>query len=328
MASFSDDFNRANSSDLGAGWVEVSGDWSIISNQLSPGVDTGTVILRAAGAMDSADHYAQVTIATPAVASLGVWCRGNSNISTGYLFRNDGASWDLFSVVSSTFTVIGTYAVAAAPGDVAKVQAVGNVIKAFVNGVERISVVNTAVTSGTAVGLRSGTVSGIRYDAFTAADLTAGATLGVSSSVEAAQSLTGTKTAALPPAVAPETAQPVTGAKISTLDPATASEAAQALAGTKTSTLGTVGAIEAAQPLGGSKSATLGTAIETATAHSLIGSKTAALVPAQSVEQARALTGSGPVEPGADIDITVGAPHSPWSIGAAHDGGWEVGAPC
>jgi hypothetical protein len=171
----------------------VSGDWSIVSNQLSPGAAGGTIILRAAGAMDSNDHSAQVTIAATTVASQGVWCRGNSNISQGYLWRNNGTSWDLFSVVGGSFTVIGTYTAAAAPGDVAKVQAVGSTIKGFVNGVERISVTNTAVTTGTSVGIRSDSAGAIRYDDFSAADVTAGATLGIASSTETAQPLTGSE---------------------------------------------------------------------------------------------------------------------------------------
>jgi len=173
MTSFTDDFNRADSSDLGAGWVEVSGDWSIVSNQLSPGALGGTIILRAATAMASDDNSAQITIAATASASQGVWCRGNANISNGYLWRNNGTSWDLFSVVGGSFTSIGTYAAAAAPGDVAKVQAVGSTIKAFVNGVERVSVTDTGVTTGTSVGVRSESVGALRYDNFTGADVTA-----------------------------------------------------------------------------------------------------------------------------------------------------------
>jgi hypothetical protein len=184
MTTFSDDFNRANTSDLGAGWVEVSGDWSIVSNELSPGAAGGTIILRVAGGMATDDNSAQVTIAATVAASQGVWCRGSSNLSDGYLWRNDGTSWDLFSVVGGSFTSLGTYAAAAAPGDVAKVQAVGSTIKAFVNGVERVSLTNTHVTTGTNVGIRSESASGIRFDDFTAADVTtsvtgsAGATLG------------------------------------------------------------------------------------------------------------------------------------------------------
>ncbi|WP_372352630.1 hypothetical protein [Streptomyces sp. KL116D] len=174
MTTFTDDFARPDGTDLGAGWVEVSGDWAIVSGQLSPGADTGTIVLRAAATVATSDNYAQVTISVPAVASQGVWCRGDATIANGYLFRNNGTSWDLFSVVSGSFTAIGTYAAAAAPGDVARVQAVGSAIKGIVNGVERISVSNTAVTTGTFVGLRSDSVSSIRYDQFIGGDVTAG----------------------------------------------------------------------------------------------------------------------------------------------------------
>ena len=173
MTSFSDDFNRADSSDLGAGWVEVSGDWSIASNQLSPGALGGTIILRAATAMASNDNSAQITITATTAASQGVWCRGNANISNGYLWRNDGTTWDLFSVVGGSFSLIGTYAAAAAPGDVAKVQAVGSTIKGFVGGVERVSVTDTGVATGTSVGLRSESAGALRYDNFTGADVSA-----------------------------------------------------------------------------------------------------------------------------------------------------------
>lgn len=195
MATFTDDFNRANSTDLGAGWVEVSGDWSIVSNQLSPGSAGGTIILRAAGAMATSDNYAQVTIAATTAASHGVWCRGNSNISSGYLFRNDGSTWDLFSVVGGSFTVIGTYAAAAAPGDVAKVQAIGSTIKAFVNGVERVSVTDTGVSTGTSVGIRSESTSAIRFDDFTGADAAASLTGGAALSATATLAATGQRAA-------------------------------------------------------------------------------------------------------------------------------------
>jgi len=191
MATFSDNFNRADSSDLGANWVEVSGDWSIVSNQLSPGAAGGTIILRAAGAMDTNDNSAQVAIAATTTASQGVWCRGNSNITNGYLWRNNGSSWDLFSVVGGSFTNIGTYAAAAAPGDVAKVQAVGSTIKAFVNGVERVSVTDTGVTTGTSVGIRSDSAGAIRYDDFAAEDVTTTVT---GSAVAAFGGLTGAAT--------------------------------------------------------------------------------------------------------------------------------------
>lgn len=174
MTTFTDDFNRADSSNLGANWVEVSGDWSIISNQLSAGAAGGTIVLRAATAMASNDNYAQVTIAATTSASQGVWCRGNSDLTSGYLWRNNGTNWTLFKVVGGTFTSIGSaFVAAAAPGDIAKVQAVGSTIKGFVNGVERASVTDTAVTTGTSVGIRSDSTSALRYDDFSAGDVSA-----------------------------------------------------------------------------------------------------------------------------------------------------------
>jgi hypothetical protein len=310
MASFSDDFNRANSTDLGANWVEVSGDWSIVSSQLSPGSAGGTIILRAAGAMSSNDNYAQATIAATAAVSQGVWCRGNSNITQGYLLRNNGSSWDLFSVVGGSFTVIGTYAVAAAAGDVMKVQAVGSSIKGFINGVQRISVTDTAVTTGTAVGIRSESAGAVRYDDFSAGDVANGATLGIASAVETAQALTGSKAATLATAAeadaaqaliggktgtlgvagAAESAQPLTGTKTAVLTPAIEVDTGQGLVGVKAGVLGLAAAVEAAQPLTGVVTAALGVAAVVETAMPLVGVKTATLTPALEVDTARPLT--------------------------------------
>lgn len=364
MTTFSDDFNRADSTNLGAAWVEVSGDWSIVSNQLSPGAAGGTIILRAAGAMASNDNFAQVTIAATTAASQGVWCRGNSNISQGYLLRNNGTSWDLFQVVGGSFTVIGTYAAAAAPGDVAKVQAVGTTIKGYVNGIQRISVTDTAVTTGTSVGIRSDSAGAIKYDDFSAGDVTAGATLGIASSTETAQPLTGAKTATLGTATeasaaqaltgskvgtlgvanALESAQPLTGSKAATLGTASATETAQPITGAKTTALGTAAASEAAQQLTGSKLATLGITVETAIAQPLTGAKTALLSAAAQTETARPLVGAkvaalGPAMetstarplnaagPDVDIDVAVSAPYSRWAVGEPRGEPWLVSEP-
>lgn len=317
MTSFSDDFARADLTDLGANWVEVSGDWSIVSQQLSPGAAGGTIILRAATAMAGNDNFAQVTIAATAAVSQGVWCRGNSNISQGYLWRNNGTTWDLFQVVGGSFTVIGTYAAAAAPGDVAKVQAVGSTIKAFVNGVERISVADSSVTTGTSVGIRGESSGSLRYDDFTAGDVSAGATLGVAGSAETAQPLTGTKAAvlgtaaeaasaqalvgakaaALTPAAEADAAQGLAGTKAATLPPAVGQDAAQALSGVKTGTLGAAGTVESAQPLTSALTATLPTAGAGEAALPLVGVKTAVLAPAMEVDAGRPLSAPSTTEP-------------------------------
>jgi len=175
VTTFTDDFNRADGS-VGASWTQVSGTWTIASNRLSPGTTGTGLVLTAVTAMATNDNSAQATIAVTAAASQGVWCRGNSGITQGYLWRNDGTTWTLFSVLGGSFTSIGTFAAAAVSGDVAKVQAVGSTIKGFVNGVQQVSVTNTVVTTGTSVGIRSDGASALRYDDFTGADVTSGTT--------------------------------------------------------------------------------------------------------------------------------------------------------
>lgn len=323
MASFSDDFNRADGSP-GAGWVQVSGAWTIISQQLSSGTTGTTVVLRAATAMATSDNFAQVTIAATTSASQGVWCRGDSTLTSGYAVRNNGTNWALFSVTGGTFTSIGTYAAAAVAGDVVKIQAVGSTITVYINGVSRISVTNTAVTTGTSVGIRSDVNSALRYDNFTAGDVVTGATLGIASSSETAQPLTGAKAATLGTASATEAAQPVVGAKTTTLGTAATSEAAQQLIGSKQATLGVAAETSTTQPLTGAKTALLSTATQTETAQPLAGAKTAALDPATETSTARPLIPAGP---DVDIDVTVSAPYSRWTVGEPSSWPWPVSEP-
>lgn len=308
MASFSDDFNRADSTSLGAGWVEVSGDWSIVSSQLSSGSAGGTIILRAAGAMDTSDHSAQITIAATAAVSHGIWCRGNSNISQGYLWRNNGTSWDLFSVVGGSFVSIGSYAAAAVAGDVAKIQAVGSVIKGIVNGIERVSVTNTAVTTGTSVGVRAESTNLLRFDDFTAADFTAGATLGVAAETDTAQALTGSKAGTLPVAAESDAAQAATGSKAAALALAGEQDSAQGLSGTKTAALGVAVETDAAQDLAGSKETVLGAAASVETAQPLAGAKSATLAPAVEEDAAQALSGAPAVALGVAGSVETAVP--------------------
>lgn len=320
MASFSDDFNRPDSTDLGAGWVEVSGDWSIISQQLSSGSAGGTIILRAATPMASNDHYAQVTIAATAAVSHGVWCRGNANISQGYLWRNDGSTWNLFSVVGGSFSSIGSYAAPAAPGDVAKIQAVGSTIKGFVNGVERVSVVDTNVPTGTSTGIRAESVATLRFDDFTAADITAGTALGISSSVDTAQPVTSSKTATPATASEADSAQPLTGTKAAALGTADAIDDAQPFTGTRTATLTPATATDTAQAFTASQTGTgtLNAASTVDAAMPLAGGKAAVLVPAREADAGRPLVAPSTTVPSPERTFRIPAEHRRLAVPAEH----------
>lgn len=195
MTTFTDDFNRSNGAP-GANWVDGTGLWTIVSNQLSSGAAGGTIVIRAATAMATNDNSAQVTIAATAAVSHGIWARGNTGFTQGYLWRNDGSSWTLFSVVGGSFTSIGSFAAAAVAGDVVKVQAVGSTIKGFVNGIARVTVTDTAVTTGTSVGLRAESTNSLRFDDFSAADVTSGVTGDAALSGTATLSATGLRATA------------------------------------------------------------------------------------------------------------------------------------
>jgi hypothetical protein len=173
VTTFTDDFNRANGAP-GANWTDATGLWTIVSNQLSSGTAGGTIVIRATGAMATNDNSAQITIAATAALSHGAFCRGNTGFTQGYLWRNDGTSWNLFSNVGGSFTSIGSFAGAAVAGDIAKVQAVGSTITGYVNNVARVTVTNTAVTTGTSVGIRAESSNSLRFDDFTGADVSAG----------------------------------------------------------------------------------------------------------------------------------------------------------
>jgi hypothetical protein len=318
VASFSDDFDRPDSTDLGAGWVEVSGDWSVISGRASPGVSGGTVILRTAGAMASNDHYAQVTIAATTAVSQGVWCRGDTTLDNGYLLRNNGSSWALFKVVSGAFTSIGSYAAAAVAGDVVKVQAVGSTIKAFINGTERISVTDTAVTTGTYAGIRSEANTGLRFDNFSAADVVAGATLGIAAETSSAQTLTGAKTTTLTVAAEQDAAQALAGAKAAALTPAMEDAAAQALGGAKTAPLPVAGESDTAQPVTGEAGQTLGIAGAVEAAMPLVGVKTGALVPALEDDAAHPVTRLSTLVPSRERTYKIPAERRRLVVAAEH----------
>jgi hypothetical protein len=230
MTTFTDDFNRADGSP-GANWVQVSGTWTIVSNRLSSGSAGGTIVIRAATAMATNDNSAQVTIATTGAVSHGVWARGNTTITQGYLWRNDGTSWNLFSVVGGSFVSIGSFAGAAVAGDVAKIQAVGSTIKGLVNGVVRVSVTDTAVTTGTSVGIRAESSNLLRFDDFTGADVTSGTTGDAALSGTATLSATGTRATSGSSALAVTAALSAAGSRTTASDAALSSTATLSAAG-------------------------------------------------------------------------------------------------
>lgn len=169
MATYTDDFNRANSSAIG-NWTEVDDDWSINGNQLAPGISSTAYVIYNSP-VDTSDQYAEVVLATASASSMGVFARSDVGGNNFYLWRNDGSEWTLFYNFGGNFTSIGSYVVPAVDGDVARIQCEGSTIKGFVNGVERVSVTDTVIPTGLYGGIRSAPGSTTRYDNFVVSDL-------------------------------------------------------------------------------------------------------------------------------------------------------------
>lgn len=171
MATYTDDFNRPDSTSIG-NWTETAGDWSIKSNELAPDSAALSIVLYAS-ALSTSDHYAEIVLSVAPPLSMGVFARSDIAGNSFYLWRNDGTTWNLFHNLGGSFTSVGSYAAAAANGDVARVQCIGSTIKAFVNGVERVSVTDVTIPAGTFVGMRCSASATARYDNFIAADVSA-----------------------------------------------------------------------------------------------------------------------------------------------------------
>lgn len=141
-------FNKADSTILGPDltWTELSGDWAVESNRAAKNtVNGGRDMVRADTDLSSDDHYTQVVILGGTnVTAQGPVCRMTTP-NTGYTLYNYADVLTLTLEFNATPTVLDSLALTYNPGDTYKVQADGSTIKAFVNGIERISVTNTTI---------------------------------------------------------------------------------------------------------------------------------------------------------------------------------------
>lgn len=179
MATFSDDFNRADSGTLGANWTNVTGSsWSIVSNQaVGPGSASATVYNSACSA---ADNFSQGYVPTFSGTQHFIARSVSSGSENCYSFRigTDG-SVILYKAVSGTFTSIGTVSSSASTTNPYKLTCAGSTITCFYNGTNILQVTDTSVTTGLYVGFRSSVANHI--DNWTGGDGTGSGTAATAS---------------------------------------------------------------------------------------------------------------------------------------------------
>lgn len=153
---YSDDFNRADSTGLGASWgTSIGSGCDIVSNQArGANATAGATRVRYESDLSSSDNYGQSDLVTlPATdATTGALCRYQSGADTAYAWTYRSTTNPrrrLIRFSAGAATIIGSDNTA--PGaSTLKVEANGSAIKAYVGGVEVTSVAatDTAITTG------------------------------------------------------------------------------------------------------------------------------------------------------------------------------------
>lgn len=159
-ATYTDDFNRANSTSLGSSWDEVGGTGlSINTNRIIR--DTASGWARYVGDHVRSDNYAFCTYVyiTDVASNLaGPACRFVSDATTCYYIDQipgpSGGAHRRMKVVAGTTTQLAQNSPYGTNNDVLKIEAYGSSISSYVNGTLVATSTDTAITTGVRSGLR------------------------------------------------------------------------------------------------------------------------------------------------------------------------------
>ena len=154
MATRTDTFDRANSSNLGADWAEDSGDWTITSNNVLNGTTGNTYRkLRWVGAaMDSANYYVEV-VARSGSSGTGIGpavrLAASSTVTYyGYVIFGGDAAY-LVEITAGGETILDTgSAITASTNYTLRLEVDGSTIRGYLNGVLDVEATDTSLASG------------------------------------------------------------------------------------------------------------------------------------------------------------------------------------
>ncbi len=164
-----DDFNRADSTSIGAAWQEVAGDWSINANALRPSVGVGNHVKHLTP-LTSNDQYAQFYTTT-------------GNGAPGLILRYTDANNHLFGLVGTgacqihkmaggVATLLAQLTPAPTFPLTLRFEAEGTALRLYSNGSLVLSTTDATVPAAYYVGLRNGAGgTPAIFDDFEAGDL-------------------------------------------------------------------------------------------------------------------------------------------------------------
>lgn len=255
---FSDDFNRADNTDLGANWEENFG-LSISSNQLLAGTGGGEARTASAGSPASADQFAEVDFVSKGSSGFPVSEIRARHISSAYNefygFRWQPNEWVLIKVVAGTTTRLGDSAENPTfPQNDVRIEVSGSSITCKVGGTTKVGpVTDTSITSHLRTGVSGG--ADATFDNFSNGDLgvsLAGSTtvdVTVAANVAVARPLSGSAAAEFAVIVNIAVARALAGATAATFDAATSLALARTLIGATDAAFGTTVDLTVTGPL-------------------------------------------------------------------------------
>lgn len=178
MATFTDLFERADSTDLGVDWAELTsaGNWDIASGAVGTIAGASRNLLRCERTATSDQEVeAPVTAGTGLTMVAARVDNGTSEAnSTYYRFGTNGSAWRIDRIVSGTVTnlVSSTETPPAFPYTL-KLRVVGSALTGYVNGLQKVTVTDTGIPAGTKSGLATFGNNGQRFGSFTVSDYSA-----------------------------------------------------------------------------------------------------------------------------------------------------------
>lgn len=175
MTTFVDNFTRADGTTNGVnGWTVVLGTWVVASNALKlTTTSNASQIVQSGTQMASNDHYAQVKLGA-LVSTFGPICRvSGAQANSWYMLRRASASTvSIYKNAAGTTTTLTTVNATLAIGDVMRIEAYGDLINGYVNGVLVTSVTDPSPLTGTGTGIRvTGNAQNMIWDDFAAGDV-------------------------------------------------------------------------------------------------------------------------------------------------------------
>lgn len=189
--SFSDNFNRADSTGLGANWTALVGSFDIVSNQVIPHAVSASVAPSIWTApCNTADQYSQVELSVlPSNTNKASWaivrCDGTANNYYGARLTFAGGLSGYYAltirkrVAGSETTLVTSPAFPLSAGAVLRLEVKGDQLFAYVGGNLWLLAVDTSLPSGGYVGVAYSQTTGTithKLDNWSAGDLTSQST--------------------------------------------------------------------------------------------------------------------------------------------------------